>query len=128
MMIKCIHDKCQWPECDKTCGMVPTGDYVVGSCAEEELIYHLQKELDRANASLAAVINHANAMINSLKSISVVPECGYEPTCPYGYVDCVYDPAYLREYNFDYWVECGMPTGCGESVCENGEWYDNEDK
>ena len=44
-MIKCVHDECQWPECDKTCGMVPTGDYAVGSSAEEQLIYHLQERI-----------------------------------------------------------------------------------
>lgn len=44
-MIKCVHDECKWPECDKTCGFVPTSDYVIGSSAEEKLIYHLQERI-----------------------------------------------------------------------------------
>lgn len=53
---------------------------------------------------------------------------GYAPTCPHGYDDCILDPAYLiyMKYNkiedFDY----DISEGCND--CDNGEWYDDEDK
>jgi hypothetical protein len=41
-------------------------------------------------------------------------------------MDCVYDPAYLKEYCTEWWIKLGMPTSCEN--CKNGEKYDDEDK
>lgn len=60
---------------------------------------------------------------------------GYIPACKYGFKDCVYDPAYmLHEYYNDVWVrevysmeklEQEIKNGCD---CDDGEYYENEDK
>ena len=56
----------------------------------------------------------------------------YIPSCPYGYMDCVSDPAYIRRYNPEWWEELGMPTECSQAkYFEEGcscQWYDDEDK
>lgn len=50
----------------------------------------------------------------------------YTPTCPHGYMDCVYDPAYIKA-NYPEWHEdLGCPTTCED--CLTGERYDDEDK
>lgn len=130
-MLKCIHDQCQWPECDKTCGLVPTGDYVAGSCAEEGLITHLQEEI--AGLKNTLIVNQQQLSflsmdlhdsIKRIRSVSAIED--YIPTCPHGYCDCVYDPAYIRKYYPDWWKDLGMPTSCKN--CPNGEKYDDEDK
>lgn len=133
-MIKCIHDQCQWPECDKTCGLVPTGDYVAGSCAEEGLIAHLQQTIQDMHLSLnetrLLVLNCRLSLQGATKSLQSIAEHmapdNYVPTCLHGYCDCVYDPAYIRKYHLDWWIDLGMPTSCKN--CPNGERYDDEDK
>ena len=133
-MIKCIYKQCRWPECDKTCGMVPTGDYVAGSSAEEKLIYHLQDELAKLHTHLYQVRNKINNIYDAQRKLrqqidDAASECfedEYTPSCPHGLVDCVYDPAYIRCYATDWWIKLGMPIECTQ--CENGERYDDEDK
>ena len=132
-MLKCKYDECCWPECDKTCGLVPPGDYAVGSCPEEGLIYHLQTKLRNAEVQAAAARVFANRVKNEANLIiESVSKPDYECACPYGYMDCVYDPGYIRKYHSEWWVELGMPTTCGES-CGGKEGgycshYDDEDK
>ena len=133
-MIKCIHDKCCWPECDKTCGLVPTGDYVAGSSEYEPLIKHLIEEttnlktqLDSVNFWVSAAlkdITHFRLNLENAQSESDTND--YVPTCPHGYYDCVYDPAYIRKYYPNWWKDLGMPTSCKN--CPDGERYDDEDK
>ena len=133
-MIKCIYDQCQWPECDKTCGLVPTGDYAVGSCAEEGLIYYLQSELAKITTKASAVNVYLNRIkINANDAHDILVEPLYERTCPYGYHDCVYDPGYLRKYHKEDWIANGMPVSCGETCGGKSEGgycndYDWEDK
>lgn len=131
-MLKCKYETCCWPECEKTCGLVPAGDYVVGSCAEEDLIYHLQEKIRNVEAKATAariftnrVKDEANRVLESLA------EPSYEKVCPYGYTDCVYDPGYIRKYYPSTWIEMGMPTTCGESCggkdggyCNDYDWED----
>ena len=133
-MIKCIYDQCQWPECDKTCGLVPTGDYVAGSCAEEKLIAHLQGRIEDLMDTLKASQLYASSLLLSLSQVTrqvqdfkaFVDTDSYVPTCPHGCCDCVYDPAYIRKHYPDWWKDLGMPTSCEN--CPNGERYDDEDK
>lgn len=132
-MLKCLYNECRWPECDKTCGLVPPGDYAVGSCPEEGLIYHLQNEVARMkNIILTTRIHASRINTNALEILKSCPAVDtYERTCPYGYQDCVYDPGYLRAFYPEEWVEDGMPTTCGESCggkdggyCNNYDWED----
>lgn len=131
-MLKCIHDQCQWPECDKTCGLVPTGGYIAGSSAEEKLILHLQNEIAELLATLDSTKFHLGRAINNICSELTIIESDlpaineYIPSCPHGYCDCVYDPAYIRKHYPDWWKDLGMPTSCKN--CPDGERYDDEDK
>ena len=85
----------------------------------------LRQELFNLNTNISLVrMNLHEADKNLIKCYPSINE--YTPTCPHGFVDCVYDPAYLKEYCTEWWVELGMPTSCKN--CENGEKYDDEDK
>jgi hypothetical protein len=50
----------------------------------------------------------------------------YTPTCPHGYEDCVYDPAYIKKHYPEWYEDLGCPTTCEN--CPAGERYDDEDK
>ena len=50
----------------------------------------------------------------------------YTPTCPHGYEDCVYDPAYIKTNCPEWYESLGCPTTCDN--CPAGERYDDEDK
>ena len=50
----------------------------------------------------------------------------YTPTCPHGYEDCVYDPAYIKTHYPEWYEDLGCPTTCEN--CPAGERYDDEDK
>lgn len=127
-MIKCIHNECQWPECDKTCGLVPTGDYAVGSSLEEGLIYHLQGRI----ADLLAEREETRALVFEVNRVAKLAarECSWDydevkacvKVCKHGYADCVNNPEYMRRYHTECWIEDGMPTECEEC------YYDDEDK
>ncbi len=54
----------------------------------------------------------------------------YEPICPFGYTDCVYDPAYIK-LNHPSWYEKLYGNKTPEEVgcsCHEGSGYDDEDK
>ena len=56
----------------------------------------------------------------------------YLPSCPHGYRDCISDPEYIKAHYPDWYAELvedngGKPlTSC--THCEDGEYYDDEDK
>lgn len=129
-MIKCIHDECCWPECDKTCGLTPTGNYEAGSSAEESPIHHLQCRIDEllaANEEFRQKTMAAKMIVRSLEKSLWIPteeEVAYEKVCLHGWVDCIHNPEYIRRNYPEWWVELGMPTECTEESC----YYDDEDK
>lgn len=129
-MVKCVHNECQWPECDKTCGLVPTGDYEAGSSAEESLIHHLQCRIDElltANKELRQKITAAKMIVRSFDRNLYIPteeDIACSKVCLYGRADCVYNPEYIRRNDPEWWVELGMPTECKEESC----YYYDEDK
>ena len=131
-MVKCIHDECRWPECDKTCGLVSKEKvYVVGSSAEEGLIYHLQGRIAELKAELTEcrnVINDARITLDTMRPALIITSFwdDYERACKHGYADCVCDPGYLKKHHNKWWIELGMPTTCDD--CDCGECYDDEDK
>ena len=131
-MIKCIYEECRWPECDKTCGLVPTEkNYSVGVSLEESLIYHLQGRISELKAELAECHQlMAQARINAhqIDKALIVPSSydNYERVCKYGYMDCVCDPGYIRKHHLEWWKDLGMPITCDE--CKDGSGYDDEDK
>lgn len=131
-MIKCIHEECQWPECEKTCGLVPAEEnYPVGASLEEGLIYYLQGRIGELKTELAeckAIMCDWHRNLNKLAHTIKVPNAcdDYERVCKYGYMDCVCDPGYIRKHYPDWWKDLGMPITCDE--CEDGSGYDDEDK
>lgn len=141
-MLKCIYDECRWPECDKTCGLVPESkDYTPDSSAEENLIYHLQNRISELKVELAGcynVIDDIRIALNSTKKAFIAIDTtrkalnissywdNYTRACKFGYNDCIHDPGYLRKHHFEWWKELGMPITCEH--CSEGEEYDDEDK
>ena len=120
-MLKCIHKTCQYPNCEKTCGL-----------SLEELIAQLQVENKQLRRELFNLnTNISLVRMNLYEADKRLNKCypstnEYTPTCPHGFMDCVYDPAYLKEYCTEWWIKLGMPTSCEN--CKNGERYDDEDK
>lgn len=130
-MIKCVYDECQWPECDKTCGLAPTGDYEAGSSAEERLIYHLQHRVDELlaeNAELRQKFEVARSCVRQINNIYIPNhiEKRLVKGCKFGYEDCIHNPEYIRYHYPDWWVELGMPVDCPN--CNEDNCYDDEDK
>ena len=131
-MIKCIHEECCWPECNKTCGLVPAEEnYPVGASLEEGLIYHLQERISELKTELAEchrLMTQARMNARQIDRALITPSSfdDYPRACKYGYHDCVCDPGYIRKHYPDWWKDLGMPTTCDE--CEDGDGYDDEDK
>lgn len=104
-MLKCIYNECRWPDCKRTCGLVPESkDYTPDSSAEENLIYHLQNriselrvELQKYHAAMEDAMEEAFATIGHIKRALTTPT-----------------------YHDDY------PRTCDD--CDKGEYYDDEDK
>lgn len=123
-MLKCKYneDCSRYPMCGKTCGL-----------SLEELVWLKNsqiRELERKLGEATFTLNTITSMCHSGKN--KIKKADYEPTCPYGYMDCVSDPAYIRAYHPKWWEELGMPTEC-ESADEYEEgcscrYYDDEDK
>lgn len=59
-------------------------------------------------------------------------ELPYEPTCKFGYVDCIYDPAYIKYVDPEWYAELygdAHPNEVNDcQYCKNGSRYDDEDK
>lgn len=123
-MFKCKHneDCSKYPACGHTCGK-----------SLEELLWHkchrirdLEFRMKQANFQVTQIQRACLAARTELDKED------YIPTCLFGYIDCVNDPAYIRYYHPDTWEKLGMPTECdyakgweaGCSCC----YYDDEDK
>lgn len=58
----------------------------------------------------------------------------YRRTCPHGYRDCIYDPAYIKFWYPDWYKDLYGDKTPQEVVrescndCEDGDRYDDEDK
>ena len=124
-MLKCKFEHCQYPNCDgENCG-----------ASAEELLALMCAELAEARKVpgqmyLAAINSTIDTMRSRLKKF--IPE-PYIPVCPYGAVDCISDPAYIRKYHPEWWIELGRPTccSCGQELFDQGKdcpYYDDEDK
>ena len=123
-MLKCKYseDCSKYPTCGHTCGK-----------SLEELLWHkcqvirdLEFRMKQANFQISQI---QRACLSARGELDKEP---YHPTCPYGYVDCISDPAYIRWNHPKWWEELGMPTEC-ECANEYEEgcscrYYDDEDK
>lgn len=56
----------------------------------------------------------------------------YEPACKFGYADCIYDPAYIKFDDPEWYTELYGDVDPSEVDdcydCNNGSRYDDEDK
>ena len=124
-MLKCKYneDCSRYPMCGKTCGL-----------SLEELLWHKNQEIRDLRHKMSRV--QTDQLLLMEKTLYIAREKlrlpDYVPTCPYGYVDCISDPAYIRCYHPKWWEELGMPIEC-ECADEYEEgcscrYYDDEDK
>lgn len=124
-MLKCKHEYCQYPNCNgENCG-VPVENLLAYMCAELNHQREIPRQIYRAVA--------ATPVSNVFSEIKRFFPEEYPITCPYGYNGCISDPAYIRKYHPEWWVELGRPTTCehGEQLFTQGKecpYYDDEDK
>lgn len=124
-MLKCKHEYCQYPNCDgENCG-VPVENLLAYMCAELNHQREIPRQIYRAVA--AAPVSQVMSEIKRF-----FPE-EYPITCPYGYNGCISDPAYIRKYHPEWWIELGRPTtcSCGQELYDAEKecpYYDDEDK
>ena len=124
-MLKCKHEYCQYPNCDgENCG-VPVENLLAYICAELNHQREIPRQIYRAVA--AAPVSQVMSEIKRF-----FPE-EYPITCPYGYDGCISDPAYIRKYHPEWWIELGRPTicSCGQELYDAEKecpYYDDEDK
>ena len=52
----------------------------------------------------------------------------YTPTCRYGYIDCIGDPAYIKATYPDWYAKLVEGGCCFCETCIDGSDYDDEDK
>ena len=124
-MLKCKYneDCSNYPMCEQTCGL-----------SLQELLWRKNQQIRDLKHQMISVRKDQLLLIEKVVHTArrrLEPE-RYEPTCPYGYEDCISDPAYIREYHPKWWEELGMPTEC-ECADEYEEgcscrYYDDEDK
>ena len=123
-MLKCKYEHCHYPCCNgEDCGM--TLEELAAWLVVENM--HLRGRMDYAFSTIRKQAIDIERTINASK------EEPYIPACPYGCSDCMSDPAYIRHYHNDWWIELGRPTVCKEGMkCyEAGKdcpYYDDEDK
>ena len=124
-MLKCKYneDCSHYPMCEQMCGL-----------SLQELLWRKNQEIRDLKHQMISVRKDQLLLIEKVVHTArtrLEPE-RYEPTCPYGYEDCISDPAYIREYHPKWWEELGMPTECSQAKgWEAGGrccYYDDEDK
>jgi hypothetical protein len=124
-MLKCKFEHCQYPNCDGEDCEVPIGGLLAYMCAELAHQREIPEQMFRK-----AMASPVGSLRDELSRF-LPPE--YETACPYGYLDCISDPAYIRKYHPQWWIELGRPTicECGQRLFDKGKecrYYDDEDK
>ena len=125
-MLKCKYEYCQYPNCNgEDCG-VPIENLLAYMCAELNHQRQIPEQMYRA--AMAAPVKRIDVEMERF-----LPE-DYPITCPYGYDGCISDPAYIRKYHTEWWIELGRPTtcSCGQKLIKQEKdfcpYYDDEDK
>ena len=121
-MIRCIHNECQYPDCDFTCEM--DRDDIIKMLQERR--DDLLSQIEKSRILLSVVESAARSACMSLQgSCNEYEACA--KVCQFGYVDCIHNPEYLRRHHPEYWIKIGMPTEC-EDCSDERCAYDDEDK
>ena len=129
-MISCPFDKCEYPACDRTCGLDEPG-----------IIAMLQKQIEvldtyRRNMNLGLLeIRHLEEYLDKLQREGYRDEFNYYEECPYE--DCILNPMEMKQWRTEYWQKKGCPNRCSYFIDKPdtpglGEWdcpyYDDECK
>jgi hypothetical protein len=125
-MLKCKFEHCQYPNCDgENCGL-STEELLAMMCIENSAWRARLEEM-----YFKAMTTPVQTLQRELRAL--LPE--EEITCPFGFTDCVYDPAYIRRTHLAWWKKLGRPTECSchysQEEADNMGWcphYDDEDK
>lgn len=84
---------------------------------------------DIRNIECGVVIH---SILNDIEVLIKLEKDGYIPTCPMGYDDCIYDPAYVKQHHPEWYEhEYGdiSPEEASSRYCSNNcDEYDWEDK
>lgn len=125
MLTKCPLPYCQYPNC-------PTAE--IRSCgrSHSNLLEEVIKERNEFLNTARYTARNLKDILNLYKGIAL-GEPDFD-ACPFGRTDCINNPQYQKENNYDEWAEDGYPMTCwyvekyyvsAETGCDR---YDNEDK
>lgn len=95
-MISCHFNKCEYPACDRTCGLDEPG-----------IIAMLQKQIEvldtyRRNMNLGLLeIRHLEEYLGQLQQEGYRDEFNYYEECPYD--DCILNPMEMKQWRPEYW-------------------------
>lgn len=125
MLTKCPLPYCQYPNC-------PTAE--INSCGRplKDLLAEVVAERDELLNTARYATRNLKHILNLYQGIAWGgPDLD---ACPFGRTDCINNPQYQKENNYDEWAEDGYPMTCwyvekyyvsAETGCDR---YDNEDK
>ena len=77
----------------------------------------------RDNPAYAEIRKKAEELLASIPRLSMFQE--YVPVCPYGAIDCVCDPAYIKYYYPDWYADLYGDKTPEEAIHEKNGCYDN---
>ena len=126
MLTKCPLPYCQYPNC-------PTAE--IRSCGRplEDLLAEVIKERNELLNTAQYTARNLKDILNLYKGIAL-GEPDFD-ACPFGCTDCINNPQYQKESDYDGWAEDGYPMTCW--YVENNyvspekggcDRYDDEDK
>ena len=125
MLTKCPLPYCEYPNC-------PTAE--INSCGRpfEDLLAEVVAERTELLNAARYTARTLKDILNLYKGIAL-SEPDFD-ACPFGCTDCINNPQYQKENNYDEWAEDGYPMTCWyvenhhvsiETGCNH---YDDEDK
>jgi hypothetical protein len=103
-----------------------TNNLVFNRCEDTEgMVTITDKFMDRISINIDELIQFTDMIKKEQEDEIRASLKRYEPSCKFGYEDCVYDPNYIKYHYPDWYKSLGSPTEC---KCEDGNGYDDEDK
>lgn len=126
MLTKCPFPYCQYPNCPPTAKIRSCGR------SAEDLLEEVVKERTELLDTLRHTARNLKHILNLYQGIAWGgPDFD---ACPFGCTDCINNPQYQKETNYEEWAADGYPMTCwyvenGYISAETGcNRYDDEDK